>query len=234
MSFSPDPDILEQIRTLVRRDLKLGAGEPLPIDMPFFGGDIDLDSLDILLLVTSIERQFGVSISDGPSGKEAFQSIGSLVGYVQQHRGEAKSSGPLPAAKPIDWLSRLPHGSEFRFISRVTQVTPGQAASGVWELNGTEAFFAGHFPGNPVVPGVLITEALAQVSGLASAPAAGAQGRLAQIDVRFEQSAAPPVAVELSAKVVGQLGSLRSCEVAARVGDRVLARGVITLHHSEG
>ncbi len=234
MVSSPDPEVVEQVRALVRRDLKLGADEPLPLEMPFFGGEIDIDSLDILLLITSIERQFGVSISDANKGKEAFQSMRTLVDYVQANRGAGKTGGGGNAAtapQAVDWLSRLPHGPEFRFISRVTEVSPGQQASGVWELSGSEPFFAGHFPGNPIVPGVLIAEALAQVSGLAaSAPAGGSRGKLVHVDVRFEQSAKPPVAIALSARVTQQMGHLRSCEVTARDGDRVLARGSITLH----
>lgn len=238
MAPSPDPELVEQIRVMVRRDLKLGADEPLPLDAPFFGGEIDIDSLDILLLITSVERQFGVSISDAAKGKEAFGSLRTLVDYVQQHRGAVKSTedGGGAPTQAVDWLSRLPHGPEFRFVSRVTEVSPGQQASAVWELSGAEPFFAGHFPGNPIVPGVLIAEALAQVSGLAAAaaPAGGPQGRLAHVDVRFERPAAPPVAIALSARVTREMGNLRACEVTARAGDHVLARGTIALYLGEG
>src|SRR5258706_7651496 len=120
MTSGLDPNVLEQIRTILRRDLKLGPDAPLPEDMPFFGGDVDLDSLDMLLLVTSIERQLGVRIPNEAVGKEVFQNVATLARYVQQHRGQSagKSAGPVQA---IDWLSRLPHGEAFRFISRVTE-----------------------------------------------------------------------------------------------------------------
>src|SRR4051812_35825182 len=55
-----DPATLERIKTIFRRDLKLGPDIPIADDMPFFGGDVDLDSLDMLLLVTSIEKEFGI------------------------------------------------------------------------------------------------------------------------------------------------------------------------------
>jgi len=228
-----DPDILQQIRTILRRDLKLEPEAALPDEMPFFGGEVDLDSLDMLLLVTSIERQFGVHIPNEAVGKEVFQNVSSLARYVQGHRGTAGPPAKV-AVVPVDWLSHLPHGPEFRFVSRVIEVRPGESARGVWALNGTEPFFAGHFPGKPIVPGMLIAEALAQLSGLAGPVGSGAGGKLAQVDVRFEQAVAPPVEIELASRVVRVLGPLQHFDVIAQVGQTILARGSITLHRGEG
>jgi len=233
MSGGLDPDIIQQVRILLRRDLKLGADEPLPEDMPFFGGKIDLDSLDMLLLVTSIERQFGVRIANESVGAQVFQSVGALARYIQNNRGKP-SVTPAAAAVQTDWLAYLPHGPEFRFISSVAEVRLGEMARGTWDLTGSEPFFAGHFPGDPIVPGVLIAEALAQISGLAGGPGGARHRKLAQIDIRFEEAAAPPVSIELSANVVGQIGALQKCDVTAQVGSKVLARGSITLHRGEG
>jgi 3-hydroxyacyl-[acyl-carrier-protein] dehydratase len=61
----------------------------------------------------------------------------------------------------------LPHRPPFLFISELTSVEPGQSATGSWQLTGDEAFFAGHFPGRPTLPGVLMVEALAQLGGVA-------------------------------------------------------------------
>jgi len=61
----------------------------------------------------------------------------------------------------------LPHRSPFLFVTSVTAVEPGQSAEGTWELTGEEPFFAGHFPGRPTLPGVLMVESLAQLGGIA-------------------------------------------------------------------
>src|SRR5439155_14543107 len=53
------------------------------------------------------------------------------------------------------------------FVDEVVAVAPGESASARWRITGEEAFLAGHFPGNPVVPGVLQLEALAQTGGIA-------------------------------------------------------------------
>lgn len=231
-----DQQLLGHVKAMIRRDLKLGPDTAIADDMPFFGADVDLDSLDMLLLVTSIEKEFGIKVPSEAVGREVFQNVGSLTRYIQANRKPVTSTvvGQAVAAAPANPLDRLPHGEPFRFVTKITEHTPGQSATGVWAVTGNEAFFAGHFPGRPLVPGVLLAEALAQVSGIAG-PSTGStneQGKLVHVDVRFDASAAPPADIVLSSKVTRVIGPLQQFDVTASVGGTVIARGSITLHRS--
>jgi 3-hydroxyacyl-[acyl-carrier-protein] dehydratase len=234
----PISDTFARVEKLMRRDLKLGADIEIDQGTPFFGSNADIDSLDILLLLGSIEKEFGLRIPSEAIGREIFQNVGTLVAYVEQHRaggGAAGAPASPGAGGPADLLSRLPHGESFRFVSRILEVKEGHSARGVWTVSGKEPFLAGHFPGRPIVPGVLLAEALAQISGLVvtwgAAPAAG-DVRLAHVDVRFEQAVVPPAEVLLESRFTRSMGTLSQFDVTASVGDRPVARGAVALTRS--
>lgn len=133
-------------------------------------------------------------------------------------------------------LAALPHRPPFRFITRLTRHEPGASAEAVWAVGESELFLKGHFPGNPIVPGVLLVEALAQVSGVAAAHqgAQHASGRLAHCDVRFHREVRPPASVILRSILSRTLGKLHQFEVEAVVGGHIVARGTVALALEDG
>jgi 3-hydroxyacyl-[acyl-carrier-protein] dehydratase len=104
----------------------------------------------------------------------------------------------------------LPHRPPFLFIDEVTEISPPTRAAGVWRLTGEEAFFAGHFPGRPTLPGVLMVEALAQLGGIALLSDERYAGKLplfGGIDkARFRRQVGPGDTLELEVEL-DQLGS---------------------------
>ena len=235
MPGAVDPVLLDSIKTILRRDLRLGADATIADDMPLVGGPTDLDSIDILLLVSSLEKQFQIKVPNEVVGRSAFASVGTLAKYVQDNRetlrvAAAVSSVVAPAIDPLD---RLPHGPEFRFVTAIRDLDPGRQAVGVWNVRGDEFFLAGHFPGRPIVPGVLIGEALAQVAGIATADAGVRGGMLAHLDVRFLAPVIPPASIELRATLTRRQDRIRQCDVIASVAGHAVARGSLILHGVE-
>ena len=119
-------------------------------------------------------------------------------------------------------LASLPHGPEFRFLTRVTDLTPGQAGKGEYRVPDDAPFLRGHFPGDPIFPGVLLVEAAAQLSGVVAqsdpdTPPLGGLKLAALRNVKFLGSVKPGELIQLEAQITGRLGGIIQARVTARV-----------------
>ncbi len=134
---------------------------------------------------------------------------------------------------PLDPVALgLPHRAPFVFVDEVIEVEPGESAVGRKMFPPDEPFFRGHFPDDPLVPGVILTEALAQMAGIAAGQA-GRSFRLTAIKgMKFFAAVRPAEVVTLSARKLGAVGGLWQFAVRAAVGETTVAEGAVVL--SEG
>lgn len=139
-----------------------------------------------------------------------------------------------PTGTGENGLQFLPHGPEFRFLDRVLSLTPGKEGSGEYRVRGDEEFLRGHFPGDPILPGVLLIEAAAQLAGVVAqsdpvlAPLAGLK-LTALRRVKILGAARPGDVVRLEASVIGRLGNLVQAQARGQVGDTLVLTAELTL-----
>ncbi|MGA2279064.1 MAG: 3-hydroxyacyl-ACP dehydratase FabZ family protein [Verrucomicrobiota bacterium] len=140
-----------------------------------------------------------------------------------------------PAPNPLETaLRNLPHGPEFRFIDRLISLTPGKEGVGEYRVRGDEPFLRGHFPGEPIFPGVLLVEAAAQLAGVVAQsdpkipPLAGLK-LTAMRNVKILGTARSGETIQLEVKITGRLGNLIQAQATARVGGAVVLSAELTL-----
>ena len=126
----------------------------------------------------------------------------------------------------------LPHRHPFLLIDTIEELEPGVRAVGRKNVTFNEPYFAGHFPGNPVMPGVLIMEALAQTGAVAIVSKPENKGRIAYfggIDkCRFKGKVQPGDKLKLEMKVMKQKGPMGVGEAVATVDGKVVVKAELT------
>ena len=131
-------------------------------------------------------------------------------------------------------LLGLPHRPPFVFVREVVARDPGKSVEARTFFDADDPMFAGHFPGNPIVPGVILTEALAQAAGIAAA--SGYPGTKPPVfllsairTMKFLRPVRPGQEIELRAEKIGATEVLCQFKVEARVDGALVAEGQLVL-----
>lgn len=222
-----DPHVQAVIGTVAR----VGS---IPVDRLGDRLDADLaiqlgfDSLQILEIWATLESEFGLWPGAlGVAQPATLRMIADEIAKPQNREGLNQTE--------IEAL--IPHRRPILMLDRVAKLEPGQRGVGIMELPEGDARFAGHFPDQPILPGVLIVEACAQLVAVVCQSGRAAELRptdapaieyLASIErFKFLSPVTPGTALVLEARIDRRAGGLLQARVSARVRERLAAEGML-------
>ncbi len=141
----------------------------------------------------------------------------------------------LPSLNVEEIMSYIPHRPPFLFIDRLVDIVPGVSAVGIKQVTMNEPFFAGHFPGHPVMPGVIQIEAMAQTAGALIGYAMGkgaSKGKVTYFltidEARFRQPVYPGDTLRLQVELIKERGQLRKFSGTAFVDGKRVSNGIFS------
>jgi 3-hydroxyacyl-[acyl-carrier-protein] dehydratase len=129
----------------------------------------------------------------------------------------------------IDIQNIIPHRYPFLLVDKITEIEYGKKAIGIKNVTVNEPFFQGHFPGNPIMPGVLIVEAMAQVGAVSILGMEQNKGKLAVFtgidSLRFRRQVVPGDTLRMEIEMLAFKRGIGKAKAEAFVGDELAASG---------
>ncbi|WP_053954717.1 3-hydroxyacyl-ACP dehydratase FabZ [Inediibacterium massiliense] len=131
----------------------------------------------------------------------------------------------------IEIQNIIPHRYPFLLVDKIVEMEPGKRAVGIKNVTINEPFFQGHFPGNPIMPGVLMVEAMAQVGAVSVLSMEENKGKLAVFtgidDAKFRRQVVPGDTLKIEVNMVSLRRGMGKGEAVAYVEDEVAAKATI-------
>jgi 3-hydroxyacyl-[acyl-carrier-protein] dehydratase len=143
-------------------------------------------------------------------------------------------SGVIDTVGIMRIMELIPHRYPMLLIDRVDNVVPDVSATGIKAVSGNEPFFAGHFPGRPIMPGVLIVEAMAQTAAVHAILSMGNQATeklvyfMSISQAKFRKPVEPGMLLTLKVSQIKVRGAIRSYQGQAFAGETLMAEAEFT------
>ena len=183
---------------------------------------------DLSLLGMPIQGHISASLSGHAANVDFTRMLAGV---------ERKLQRVYPARKPEHWdissiMEIMPHRFPFLLVDRIIELVPGKRVTGIKNVTINEPFFQGHFPGHPILPAVIIIEAMAQVGGvLLLSSVADSRGKLVYFsgidEARFRQPVTPGDQVRFELEELKLRGPLCKMQGTAWVGDAKVAEAIL-------
>ena len=217
-------------RTTERDLLIFGPDGVIGNELRFFDECARHKTLDLLGDLALIGKDLAGHVVAHRSGHALNAELARAL-LKLEHRDETQAAHAPPPILDIAGIMRaLPHRYPFLLVDRVIEVDPGRRLVALKNVSCNEPFFQGHWPGRPIMPGVLIVEALAQAAGLLVGQGLepGRDALLASLDgVKLRRPVVPGDQLRLEVSEVRRKGRAAQVKAVARVDGRVVAEAKI-------
>jgi UDP-3-O-[3-hydroxymyristoyl] N-acetylglucosamine deacetylase/3-hydroxyacyl-[acyl-carrier-protein] dehydratase len=220
------------VHLTTREVLVMGADGPIDNELRFPDEHVRHKICDLIGDLALLGRPIRGRIVAYKSGHELnHQLVRRLVDIAGATRSPARQIAGEVVMDIRSIMRLLPHRYPFLMVDRIVQVQGDERIIGIKNVSVNEPFFQGHYPGQPIMPGVMILEALAQISGILLSKRLEHSGKVAMLlsldDVKLRRAVRPGDQLVLEAQALHVRSRTGHCRCTAYVGDEIAAQAEI-------